>query len=309
MFGSIEIGRVLGIQVRVHWTFLVAIPIFMMMHVQLPWLLLLFGVVLLHELGHSVVARRFGIRVLDITLWPLGGMARMNEIPEDSKVEGLIAVAGPAVNFALAFLVLPIFLWSSLGTAADGSLASTVSTGSGYFLAINLMLGGFNLLPAFPMDGGRVLRAWLGRKGDWVGATERAVQVGKVLAVAMFLFGFVTGWGGMLPLIGVFVWFAGSRELLGVRMRHARAASGFGPIPGFPPPGFGGPADHFESARPVHHEAPPRPAAYAGPAVFGGAQRPRGDAVPHPGRGGVSDDEIARLESFRGRLRRADEDE
>ena len=137
MLGSIKIGKVLGITVRVHWLFLpVAAAAWVWSSragdprspfgtgvLQLAlWVAVLFGVVFLHELGHSLVARHFGIRVLDITLWPLGGMARMSEIPEDAKVESLIAIAGPLVNFALAALGVPGVRVEPLLAAARGAL-------------------------------------------------------------------------------------------------------------------------------------------------------------------------------------------
>jgi Zn-dependent protease len=259
-------------------------------------LVMLFGVVFLHELGHSLVARRFGIRVLDITFWPLGGMARMSEIPESSKVEGLIAVAGPVVNFALAALATPVLI-------ALGAVVET-STGVGaallmltmQFIGINLVLGVFNLIPAFPMDGGRVLRAILGRGGDWVRATEQAVKVGRVFAVLMVLAGLFLGRGLIiLPLIGLFVWFAGSRELWAVRMRHARSpfAFAFG--------GPGGPGSFSQTGVPP----PPRP----GPPPHdadGGARRPGEDwdpgSAPRIDGGPMTTDQIERLERFKGRL-------
>ena len=124
MLGSFKIGSVLGITVRVHWLFAVLIAFVLLGPLGrdgsiargdlLLNLGLLFGVVFLHELGHSLVARRYGIRIFDITFWPLGGMARMSEIPETPRVEMWIAVAGPLVNFALALLALPVATWSWL---------------------------------------------------------------------------------------------------------------------------------------------------------------------------------------------------
>lgn len=283
MLGSIEIGRVLGIRVRLHWLF-IALVLFLVFLSGDQWaglfggLVMLFGVVFLHEMGHCLVARHFGIRVLDITFWPLGGMARMSEIPESSRVEGWIAIAGPAVNFALALmaapLVLLLFFLSEPGSA--GGLAEVALDLAGTFVLINLGLGLFNLVPAFPMDGGRVLRAWLGRNGDWLGATESAVRVGRVFAVIGFAVGLLMG-NPILALIGAFVWFAGSRELAAVRIRHRRR-EGLGAGP-FGPFGFGGP--------PTGSAPPP------GEWSSGGAT---GE--------GFGAEEIERLERFRGPLRR-----
>jgi Zn-dependent protease len=248
VLGSFKIGSVLGITVRVHWLF-VALIVFLLavsggegeivgrgdLAVQLC---LLFGVVFLHELGHSLVARHFGLKIFDITFWPLGGMARMSEMPESPRVEFWIALAGPLVNFVLALLTAPLLAWAAFASNEIGAAAwlSTLTHLLLSFLWFNLALGTFNLLPAFPMDGGRILRAFLGRTRDWVRATELAVKVGRVLAVGMILAGvLVSGNAMMLPLVGLFVWFAGARELWAVRMRHGRMP--FGPWAGRPMPG------------------------------------------------------------------------
>jgi len=170
---------------------------------------MLFGVVFLHELGHSLTAQAFGIRVLDITFWPLGGMARMAELPEKPKVEGLVAIAGPAVNGVLFTGALGLHMLLGAYPKLDSL--------PGYFLYINLAMGLFNLIPAFPMDGGRILRAWLARKREWVRATEIAVRVGRVFAFLMVLAGF---YSFILALIGMWVWWMGTRELWFVRMKH-----------------------------------------------------------------------------------------
>jgi Zn-dependent protease len=218
--GSIKIGSVLGITVRLHVLLLVMFAVLVLyVHVQPLVLAILFGCVLLHELGHSLVALAFGIRVIDITLWPLGGMARMSQIPESTRIEGLIAIAGPAVNFLLA--ALGFGAWLLWGGAAQEDLF-------GWFIGANLMMGLFNLLPAFPMDGGRLLRAVLGWRGDWLGATESAVRIGRWFAVLLFVIGLVgvpgvpllaPNWA--LPLVALFVWMSGSQELAAVRARHA----------------------------------------------------------------------------------------
>lgn len=296
MLGSIRIGTVFGIQLRMHWMFPAIVPFMMWttgysLQVVVQLTLMLFSIVILHELGHSLMARRLGIRVLDITIWPLGGMARMSEIPENTRTEILIAIAGPAVNFLLAFLAAPFLIWSMMATSADGgsAVAEFVLTGSGLFIIVNLMLGGFNLVPAFPMDGGRVLRAFLGRKGDWIGATEKAVKVGKVFAALMVVAWLVVDSGFFLPLIGMFIWFTGSRELRAVRMRHAPAFEGpFGPIfSSFAQAAGARPA----AAEAVHH--PPEPSAEPS-----GARRPSGSSAGQR----LSDEDIERLERFRGRL-------
>ena len=158
MNGSIQIGSILGITVRLHVLLLLMFAVLVFWLEQPPLVLaILFGCVLLHELGHSLVALAFGLRVIDITLWPLGGMARMSRIPESTRIEGLIAIAGPAVNFVLALAGFGAFvLWPGL---QQSELLA-------WFIGVNLLMGLFNLLPAFPMDGGRLLRAFLGWRGD-----------------------------------------------------------------------------------------------------------------------------------------------
>ena len=221
MRDSFAIGRVFDIEIRVHYLFPLILA-FLVMTSESPLMaflmvMMLFGVVFLHELGHSLVAQSFEIQVLDITFWPLGGMARMAELPEKPRVEGLVAIAGPAVNGVLFTGGLLFHFIFGLELIANSV--------AGYFVAINLMMGLFNLIPAFPMDGGRILRAWLARKRDWVDATELAVHIGRAFALGMIVFGYWLTGGCIMPLIGAWVWWMGARELWYVRMRHkARSA-------------------------------------------------------------------------------------
>ncbi|HUR27529.1 MAG TPA: site-2 protease family protein, partial [Planctomycetota bacterium] len=176
MLGSFNIARVLGVGVRLHWSFVVFIVVllvtgfpFGVLRYNLAFLGVGIAIVLLHELGHALVARRFGLQVLDVTLWPLGGFTRMSRIPEDSKIEGWIAFAGPAVNLALASLAL---FFAPDRTLIDGPLAmqhaSRFEFAAGWFVWVNLSLALLNLLPAFPLDGGRLLRALIALRTDWV---------------------------------------------------------------------------------------------------------------------------------------------
>lgn len=209
MSQSLQIGKIRGITLRLHWSWLVGAGVLALANSPLLiYLVALLPIVLLHELGHGIVAQRFGLHVLDITFWPLGGFARMSRIPEDSRIEGLVAVAGPAVNLAIALLAWPLVLVP--GTTGD--IASV-------FCLVNVLLGVTNLVPAFPLDGGRVLRAWLGRRGDWVRATERAVATGRFVALAMVIGGLAT-WNLLLAVFGVLFWLSGAQELLAVRLRH-----------------------------------------------------------------------------------------
>ncbi len=175
-------------------------------------LFLLFTFVLLHELGHSLVAQAHGIRVYDIVLWPLGGLARLARIPEDPKLEFKIAVGGPLVNFLIVLLVLPFFFWSGREIRFDPARFVDWSL-LDYALYVNLLMGAFNLIPAFPLDGGRVLRALLARQVDWLAATRAAVHVGRCFALVGGLAALASPASWSVVLIAAFVWVAGSQEL------------------------------------------------------------------------------------------------
>jgi Zn-dependent protease len=302
LFGSFPIGRLFGITVRLHWLFVVLV-VFMIAFgpLTLAGNALLLGalslIVFLHELGHSLAARLYGIEVLDITLWPLGGMARFSEIPEDSKIEAVVAAAGPAVNLLLALLALPLLggEFSRVFLAGPDPTASVLEQCARAFIAINLTLGIFNLIPAFPMDGGRILRALLARRGDWLRATEQAVSIGRFFAVGMVVLGLLAPFHdvGFLALMGFFLWFSGSRELWAVRLRHGGSffarAMGLGAAP-----------------RPAPSVARSAPAAapdgWSG--EWTGARRPEpGPSTPQQGNGGWTQAEIERLERYRGRIR------
>lgn len=224
MFGSLKIGSLLGITIRLHALLLVLALVLYLDQGPAGLLVfgILFGVVLLHELGHSVVAQRLGVRVVDITLWPLGGVARMAEMPESSRIEGWIASAGPAVNFLLAPLGVAGLVF--LGLDPGGTAASALEL----FVEVNLAIGVFNLIPAFPTDGGRILRALLALRRDWLAATELAVRVGGAVAflcavsgiVLVFSSGAFFGLGLSLVFVAVFLWWTGRQELAAVRLRH-----------------------------------------------------------------------------------------
>jgi Zn-dependent protease len=217
MFASWKLGRVAGIDVYLHPTFLlVLLPTFSFGGPLT--ILCVFGCVLLHEFGHALMARRFGIETEDITLYPIGGVARLRRLPRAPGAELLIALAGPAVNFAIVGVLTVLSL---LGV--DALVAGTTvgfMLGELLFiklLFINLVLGLFNLIPAFPMDGGRVLRAllsgWLGRAQ----ATSIAATIGRTLAVLFGIFGIITLFSGPYPnpmplALAAFIYFAARME-------------------------------------------------------------------------------------------------
>jgi Zn-dependent protease/predicted transcriptional regulator len=228
---SWRIGRIAGIDVYVHPTFLLLLVWVALAHFfahkdlaealyGLGFVLALFGIVVLHELGHALTARRYGVRTRDITLLPIGGVARLERIPEDPWQELAIAVAGPAVNVVMA---AGIYLGLVLAQGLSLSPVEAVLRVGGGFLEqlflVNVMLVVFNMIPAFPMDGGRVLRALLAMRLDYVRATQTAASIGQVFALLFGLLGLF--YNPFLIFIAVFVWIAGTQEAGLVLMRSA----------------------------------------------------------------------------------------
>lgn len=216
---ALRAGSIGGIAIRIHFTFLfLLILLFSVGGLADGWrsglmsvllIVLVFFCVLLHELGHSYVSVRYGYRVRSITLLPIGGLALLDEIPREPRKEIGIALAGPAVNFVLAVL-----LGGVLALVDPDLLLQPVISVKRLLPSLfwaNVYLGLFNLLPAYPLDGGRVLRAWLGRRMEYVEATRQAVTVGQVLSVAMMLYG-LTLQLNWLVVIGLFVFWAGLAE-------------------------------------------------------------------------------------------------
>jgi len=227
---SWTIGRLAGIEIRIHATFgiivaWVAFSYWMVGRTLLSaligalFILALFGCVVLHELGHALMARRFGIRTRDITLWPIGGVARLERLPDRPSEELRVAIAGPLVNLVIAgllWLVLPSETGS--GTLAEGNLAHASFLQR--LLVLNAFLALFNLLPAFPMDGGRILRALLATRLSHVRATELAAQVGQGMAV-MFGLGGLLVHNPFLLFIALFVWLGAYGEAAAAQMQAA----------------------------------------------------------------------------------------
>jgi Zn-dependent protease/CBS domain-containing protein len=214
-----RLGRVAGISIYLHATFLLLLVWIAMSYLGagqgaatagLGLLLVasVFAAIVVHELGHALVARRFGIVTRDIMLYPIGGMARLERMPERPGQELLVAIVGPLINGAIA---LAIYLGLRLSGAGAGD--NPLSIGGSFavqLMWINLSLGAFNLLPAFPMDGGRILRALLAFRMDRPRATVVAARIGRGIAVAMGVAGLL--WNPMLAVIAVFVWLAAGQE-------------------------------------------------------------------------------------------------
>jgi Zn-dependent protease/CBS domain-containing protein len=223
---SINVGSVAGTAVRIHLTFLLFLGwIFAASYASegpeaaqssLAFIVLIFLCVLLHEFGHIFTARAFGIQTPDVTLLPIGGVARLERIPEKPSEEFLIALAGPLVNVVIAWLLMAL-AGANLSSAALATVESTRISLVDRLAAANLFLAVFNMIPAFPMDGGRVLRALLAYRLGYVRATEIAAVIGQVFA---FVLGFIGLFSNpMLIFIAIFVYLAAASEAHLVAMR------------------------------------------------------------------------------------------
>ena len=215
---SFRIGRIAGIDISVHVTFLLLLAFCLFQGVGVAlFVATLFGCILLHELGHALTARAFGIGTRGIVLLPIGGVAKLERMPRNPKHELLVALAGPAVNFVLAGLLCALLFLANSEIALGFDVFQ-----SGFLsmlLGANIFLGLFNLLPAFPMDGGRVLRAILAMRMDYLQATLTAAAVGKVFAAIFFALGLVTQHFGLM-LLAIFVWLMGTAEATMVKVAH-----------------------------------------------------------------------------------------
>ncbi len=226
MKGVLKLGKIAGIRIEVHWTFTLLLIWIVFLDIQrggtvntalmnIILILLLFLCVILHELGHALAARRFNINTKKITLLPIGGVASLEKMPEKPGQELIVALAGPAVNVIIAmllFLVVP--MKNYFGLDADSLMqllaAPTFETLLFYLFIANVMLVVFNLIPAFPMDGGRVFRALLAFTMDRARATEIAAGLGQALAVVFFMLGLF--FNPFLILIALFIFLAAYSE-------------------------------------------------------------------------------------------------
>ncbi|TMP99973.1 MAG: site-2 protease family protein, partial [Verrucomicrobia bacterium] len=217
---SLKLGSFAGIRVYLHWTFVLLLGWILFSHLGqghdwaeawlgVGFIIALFGCVLLHEFGHALTAKHYGIGTRDITLLPIGGIARLERLPENPRHELWVTLAGPAVNVVIAGVLFAVlyFLY-------PGNKFSQANLLEGNFLVrlmwVNVFLGAFHLLPAFPMDGGRVLRALLSMRLGRARATRLAASIGQGMAI---LFGIAGFFGNpMLIFIAIFVYLGAEAE-------------------------------------------------------------------------------------------------
>jgi Zn-dependent protease/predicted transcriptional regulator len=248
MKGSLRIAKIFNIPVEVHWSFLLLFVYVIYLAIQENWgvlgaisaslfVVVLFLCVVLHEFGHALMARRFDVQTRDITLYPIGGVARLESLPRKPVQEFWVAIAGPLVNIAIALILLPVLLFLGTDTILDVFYSLYNQSDSDNFfmpsnlpvyayialglIGLNLTLALFNLIPAFPMDGGRVLRAILSHFLGHLKATKIAALVGQVIAL-YFVYNGILGDGSVTQLfIGVFVFLAAGSEAKMAKMENS----------------------------------------------------------------------------------------
>jgi len=225
MRGSIRLFKVFDISINVHMTFFLLLLLFM--YGGLKGVVLILGVfffVTLHELCHSLVAQKLGIKVKEITLLPIGGVASMTRMPEKPSEEFLISIAGPLLNIAVIIIFyFPFYILFGQemlhGFFVEGPSLKTWSHVFIYIYWVNLILAVFNLIPAFPMDGGRILRSILAQHMNYHKATRIAVNFGHIFAILFGYFGFLRG-NILLIVIAIFIYMAASSEELQVDIKE-----------------------------------------------------------------------------------------
>ena len=226
---SWKIGEFAGIGVYMHATFLLIITWVILIHWSaghdlativsgVVFVMALFLCVVLHEFGHALTAMRYGIKTRDITLLPIGGVARLERMPDDPMQEFWVALAGPAVTAAIALILFFLLLMTN-GYVPVDKLTMTEGSFIERLMLVNVFLLVFNMIPAFPMDGGRVLRALLALRGDYTGATQTAANIGQAIALIFGFIGLFTN--PFLIFIALFVWIGAAQEASMVKIKSA----------------------------------------------------------------------------------------
>ncbi len=226
MRGVLNLGKLFKVTIEIHWTFIFILAWIVFLELKsggtlynavmsIVFILLLFVCVVMHEFGHILTARKFGVHTKKITLLPIGGVASMDTIPENPRQELLIALAGPVVNIGIAMILLLFVPVSFFFDQDPNQLENTLSHVTTqnlliYLFSANIALAVFNFIPAFPMDGGRVLRAILAMKMDRVSATNIASGIGQFLALVFVIVGIL--YNPFLIIIGLFIYFGAYGE-------------------------------------------------------------------------------------------------
>ena len=221
MKGSLNLGKIAGIKLRIHWTFLILIVWVSWMHANmgynfqeilmvLAFVMTIFVCIVLHELGHALVARKYNIDTKDITLLPIGGLARLEKMPDEPVQEFWIAIAGPLVNGVIAGLLSIVI--GVTGTIPAEILEGKITSNNFLFhlMSVNIFLIVFNLIPAFPMDGGRIFRALLSLRINRIKATRIASSLAQVIAILFIFLGLFSN--PFLILIGIVVYLGAQME-------------------------------------------------------------------------------------------------
>lgn len=223
---SFKMGKIFGIDFRIHVTFFLLLFFIYVSALKqygtrtaimaVLFICAIFGCVLIHEIGHSLIARRYGKEAKSITLLPIGGVATMEEMPEKPQQEIAMSIIGPLINLAIAG-VLFLFVGQWSGIKVVNMYPDSMNSFLSGLISVNIILAVFNLIPAFPMDGGRVLRGLLALRMDFIQATSLAVSIGQGLALFFIFFGlFFNLW---IALIGVFIYIGAGSEKHEVMLR------------------------------------------------------------------------------------------
>ena len=215
---SFKIASVWGIPIELHITFILLIVAVLILSIPTMQfytffiVLFLFVFVVFHELAHSVVARHYGIKVRKIILYPIGGVSEIEEIPDNPSQEWRMAIAGPLTSLVLGAALLLVSIVVLRQTVSINTFTTITDNFVTNLATLNILLGAFNLIPAFPMDGGRVFRALLAERLKYSDATRYAVYLGKIFGIAMVIVGFIVPSYFLLILVGIFVYIGASEE-------------------------------------------------------------------------------------------------
>jgi Zn-dependent protease len=224
---SLKIAKLAGIDIFIHFTFFILLTWVALIQLKLNgsigaafsgvvFILAIFSCVVLHELGHALAAKKYGIKTRDIILLPIGGVARLEKMPNQPIQELWVALAGPAVNVVIVAL-LAVYLWITNTLTPDNQLTMTTAAFVERIMGVNIFLILFNMIPAFPMDGGRVFRALLATRLAYVRATQISANLGQAIALLFGIIGLF--YNPILLFIAFFVWMGAAQETRMIRMK------------------------------------------------------------------------------------------